>query len=188
MTSVKQRSLTAMVAVMAALALFCACAMFVDDRTLLGVSVWLEPFKFAVSFAIFGATLAWMLRWPGYCSSKALGTPSWTRAIRVGLFFAVVGMMLGYTMGYHGERTEQDAEGRDVVLISGHTVGASDADPGLPLTNWSSTGGDMRIPHFIGLHGMQAMLLVVFVLEVLAARHAPRHHHETTDVTPVRVS
>lgn len=36
-------------------------AMALDDRQLLGVSVWLKPWKFAVSIAIYVLTVAWMV-------------------------------------------------------------------------------------------------------------------------------
>ena len=36
-------------------------AMVLDDRQLLGVSVWLKPWKFAVSIALYALTMAWMV-------------------------------------------------------------------------------------------------------------------------------
>ncbi len=33
----------------------------VDDRVLVGAPIWLKPLKFAVSFVLFGTTLAWMI-------------------------------------------------------------------------------------------------------------------------------
>ncbi len=45
----------------AGLAVLALALMPVDDRTLLGVSVWLKPFKFMVSLAVFLGTLAWLL-------------------------------------------------------------------------------------------------------------------------------
>lgn len=40
-----------------------------------------------------------------------------------------------------------------------HTVGAADGGTGLPFLNWSLIVGDLRIPHFLTLHGLQAMAL-----------------------------
>ncbi|MEV6860527.1 hypothetical protein AB0M44_05930 [Streptosporangium subroseum] len=46
---------------MAVLAALSGIGMVIDERTVLGEPVWLKPFKFAVSFALYAATLAWML-------------------------------------------------------------------------------------------------------------------------------
>ena len=43
-------------------------------------------------------------------------------------------------------------------------IGAPDGTPRLPLTNWSRTHGDLRIPHFFGLHGLQAIPLLAWAV------------------------
>lgn len=55
------RPLLMLAAVMALLVLVCVTGLLVDDRRLLGVSVWLKPLKFGISFAVYAMTLAWML-------------------------------------------------------------------------------------------------------------------------------
>jgi hypothetical protein len=55
------RPLLALTAAMAVLAAVAGVAIFADARILTGVPIWLKPFKFAVSFAVYAFTLAWML-------------------------------------------------------------------------------------------------------------------------------
>lgn len=45
-------------AIMAAMAVTSTIGLLLDDRTLVGVPIWLKPFKFAVSIAIYLTTLA----------------------------------------------------------------------------------------------------------------------------------
>lgn len=57
--------------------------------------------------------------------------------------------------------------------MSGHWVGgpASDAG-GLPLLGWSTTAGDLRPPHFIGVHAAQVLPVTALILLAVARRHA----------------
>ncbi|HWS32682.1 MAG TPA: hypothetical protein VN408_08050 [Actinoplanes sp.] len=76
-------------------------------------------------------------------------------AIRFGLGVSLLGMAVAFLM-----TTQQTADG----LIGAHAVGVPDGGPGMPITGWSTTGGDLRIAHFVGLHALQALPLLAYAL------------------------
>jgi hypothetical protein len=55
------RPLVVFAAIMAGTAVVALAGIFLDPRILTGVPIWLKPFKFAVSLAVYAGTLAWML-------------------------------------------------------------------------------------------------------------------------------
>ncbi|GHB06514.1 MULTISPECIES: hypothetical protein [Streptomyces] len=91
-------------------------------------------------------------------------------AVRSGVLIALVGAGVGFLMSQPSaqQRAAGDLDGADV--IGAHSVGVPDGGPSMPLTGWSTTGGDLRIPHFIGMHALQALPLFLLALILLAPR------------------
>jgi hypothetical protein len=224
---------------MMGLILVAAAGLVLDDRLLLGESVWVKPLKFGLAFTLYSGVLAWLLTklrkakrlgwWAGTVFAVAAtvevgaitmqaargtfshfnanltdpvnvvatqiftygvaglfltqlvivvlvmaqrpGDRALTRAIRAGLALSTVGMVLPvYWMATSiHKRVVVDADGRRVTLYQGHGIGDPDGH-GMPITHWSVTGGDFRVPHFIGLHAIHILLLTAGVLSVAANR------------------
>jgi hypothetical protein len=75
-------------------------------------------------------------------------------AVRLGLVIALLGLAEGFLMG----------------SAMSHAVGVPDGGPGLPLLGWSTTGGDLRIGHFVGMHALQFLPLLAAGLGIWATR------------------
>ncbi|HET7552553.1 MAG TPA: hypothetical protein VFK04_14780 [Gemmatimonadaceae bacterium] len=86
-------------------------------------------------------------------------------ALRLGMTLTIIGALTG---GLMTRPTPQQLEaaraGAPMTTIGAHTVGAPDGGPGIPVTAWSREHGDLRVPHFIGLHALQALALVAIAL------------------------
>ncbi|MFH8757758.1 hypothetical protein [Streptomyces atroolivaceus] len=93
-------------------------------------------------------------------------------AVRSGVLIALVGAGFGFLMAQPsaGQRAAGGLDTADVV--GAHSVGVPDGGPSMPLTGWSTTGGDLRVPHFIGMHALQVLPLFLLALILLAPRVA----------------
>lgn len=98
-----------------------------------------------------------------------LGDRARTIAIRAGVLLAVVGMGLAFLMTSPTAQQLADFQG----IAGAHAVGVPDDGPGIPVLGWSTIGGDLRIPHFVGMHALQVFPLLVFGLEFASRRLAP---------------
>ncbi len=218
------RGLLALATASALIAIVSAVGILVDPRILTGVPIWLKPFKFGFSIAIYGFTLAWILsvmprrsrvaEWAGttifvtmalelavvvtqvvrgttshYNQTTPFNAALWqvmgtsimifslahlfigvvalrqripdpvaVAAIRWGMGLSLLGMAAAVPMTLPSQAPGTPG-------ISGaHSVGVADGAPGLPITGWSTTGGDLRIGHFVGLHALQALPLLAYLL------------------------
>lgn len=100
----------------------------------------------------------------GFAARRSFGDRAGTLAIRLGLAVAVVGMALGFLMIPPTADQVQALSQGATTLVGAHSVGVPDGGPGLPLTAWSTTGGDLRVPHFVGIHALQALPLLGWLL------------------------
>lgn len=188
------------------LAIISAGGMMIDDRTLTGVNVWLKPFKFAISTAIYVFTVGYFTYLYGYSQRKKAiinHLTAWTLSIELviivmqgargvqshynmsspmdGLLFAAMGILIGINVMimclFLVDTLRAKPKVSKTVLMSlalgwisilfgsyvggqmigqmSHSVGVADGTPGMALINWSLQGGDLRIAHFFGIHGLQ---------------------------------
>jgi hypothetical protein len=97
-------------------------------------------------------------------------------AVRLGLVVTLLGMALAFLMTSPTAAQLAAARATGSMPAAGaHAVGVPDGGPGLPLLGWSTTGGDLRIAHFVGLHALQGLPLLALALIALAGRVAVLH-------------
>jgi hypothetical protein len=187
----------------------------VDSRMVLGINPWIKPMKFALSIALFTATIAWLLsELPSGERSKRVVTWGIPMAMIVemalialqaarglpshfnnsspfnGAVFTMMGAMITLNTAlvvyitlqfYRTQPPLPEAylwvirlgvtiyvlaslQGFTMVGPMSHAVGVADGGSSLPFVNWSTEGGDLRIAHFVGMHALQVLPLVGYLL------------------------
>lgn len=114
----------------------------------------------AALFGIMG--LAILILWLGSVAvllalfRQKFDNPAWGWLLRLGMLITVLGSAGGGLMlRMTPEQSSAMHATHTVHAVGGHTVGAPDGGPGLPGVGWSTQHGDLRVPHFFGLHGLQ---------------------------------
>jgi hypothetical protein len=233
--------LTALTLLMLATLVGNVAGLAMDPRMINGESAWLKPAKFALSTALYAASIAFVFRylrdWPrlrawtggvmtvsltlelglinlqafrGIASHFNVSTPGelaifnmmggfiacvWIAsllvtialfrqrfedaafgwALRFGLAITVAGAGLGGLMlGPTPAQSQELHAGHKISIAGAHTVGAPDGGPGYPLMHWSREHGDLRVPHFVGLHALQTLPLLYLLIKRVSSSAGTR--------------
>jgi hypothetical protein len=114
------------------------------------VGLWLAALVAAVLLVrqrMTDSVLAWSLRWA--------------------LPIALVGMAVAFFMPQPTPEQRAALAAGDAGagrIIGAHSVGVADGGPGLPIVGWSTLGGDLRVAHFFGLHALQVLPSIGWIL------------------------
>lgn len=132
-------------------------------------------------FSIMGAAIAAQTIASGAVAvalfRQQIDDPMMAAALRSAMVITLLGASTGGLMTSPSKAQIQDAVEHGRMTVSGsHTVGAADGGPGIPGTGWSREHGDLRVPHFVGLHAMQALPLLGLWLRRRGVRDPRRLH------------
>ena len=102
---------------------------------------------------------------------QSFASSAWGWSLRLGMVLALAGTGSGALMTIPTPQQLAEAHATGRLPIGGaHTVGAPDGGRGLPVTGWSADHGDLRVAHFLGMHGLQVLPLLAWWI---ARRRAP---------------
>lgn len=96
---------------------------------------------------------------------QRFASPPLAWSLRLGLVITLIGMTLGFLMTMpSAQQLASWQAGAPVSVVGAHSVGVQDAGPGLPLVGWSTQGGDLRVGHFIGMHALQVLPFLAWLM------------------------
>jgi hypothetical protein len=102
---------------------------------------------------------------------QRLSGPAFAWGLRLGLIVSLVGMAVAFFMTTPTPEQLAAAEaGEGMQVVGAHSVGVKDGGPGLPILGWSTEGGDLRVPHFFGLHALQVLPLIGWLVSTYGSR------------------
>ena len=189
--------------------------MLADDRMLMGINIWIKPFKFFVSTGIYILTVGFLITLYPFSNLKkhiirniisfslllemAIIAYQAARGVQShfnfsseidGALFGLMGILIAINVlimvffAIETIRLKLNTSqtirwsiliawlvtifgswvGGEMIGQMAHNVGVEDGGPGLPLLNWSTIAGDLRVAHFFGLHGLQIIPVFAFFL------------------------
>jgi hypothetical protein len=102
--------------------------------------------------------------------------PAFAWSLRLGLLVTLYGAGVAFLMtGPTPDQLAALQAGAAPTFVGAHAVSVPDGGAGLPFLGWSTEGGDLRIPHFVGLHALQIVPLIgLLVNRFLGSLSAPR--------------
>jgi hypothetical protein len=130
-----------------------------NQTTPLNTALWFAMGAFIVLVWMMNLLLAIMLL------LQRMPDRAFAWSLRLGLLISAVGMAAAFFMVTPTpEQAARIAGGYGPRIIGAHSVGVTDGGPGLPVLGWSTVGGDLRIAHFVGLHALQVLPLLGWLL------------------------
>ena len=131
------------------------------------------PFNTALYFTMGGfITLVWIMTLLAaiLLLRQRMSNPVFAWSLRLGILLSLVGMAVAFLMTQPTAiQISAHHAGEPMNIVGAHSVGVADGGPGLPFVGWSTVGGDLRIPHFVGLHALQVIPFVGWLLMLLQA-------------------
>lgn len=85
-------------------------------------------------------------------------------SLRLGVLISAIGMAVAFLMVRPSSQQIAAIAGGGPRIVGAHSVGVADGGPGLPFLGWNTVGGDLRVAHFIGLHALQVLPFLGWML------------------------